>query len=388
MAEVEFLVALRGTMGGGDDLSNVRATVGEALTGTTNVPYLTPYVLNQTIGSIGGVHFATIAQGALADTAIQTVAGGSGITVDDSDPRNLVISATGGSGTVESVTAGSGISVDNTDPANPVVANIGLIDITAGSGIAINKTNPRNPVITATGGGGGGGTVDTIVAGPGISVDSTDPLNPEVSNDGVLSVDVGSTGILSIDNTDPQNPIISAPAFGTTAGTVMEGDDSRIADALQGANNLSDVDNATTAFGNIKQAATTSAAGVVELATAAEIRSNATGDKALTAENIKDASAIVTLTDAATVSVDWSAFINADVTFTATRTLGNPTNVAVGTYRSIIVKGDGATERLISFASNYKGDLPTAAVTSTAWLQINLFAYTSTHIVVTSCKAL
>src|SRR5690606_29522286 len=50
--------------------------------------------------------------------------------------------------------------------------------------------------------GGGGGTVDTIVAGDGILVDATDPANPEVSVD-----------------------------FGTTSGTVCEGDDSRLSDA-------------------------------------------------------------------------------------------------------------------------------------------------------------
>jgi hypothetical protein len=49
---------------------------------------------------------------------IQSVQAGTNVTVDNTDPQNPIISATGGGGGVESVT---GNIVDNTDPANPTV---------------------------------------------------------------------------------------------------------------------------------------------------------------------------------------------------------------------------------------------------------------------------
>ena len=52
--------------------------------------------------------------------------------------------------------------------------------------------------------------------------------------------------------------------------------------------NLSDVANAATAFGNIKQAATTSATGVVELATQAEAQAKTDTTRALTAASVAD----------------------------------------------------------------------------------------------------
>ena len=58
-----------------------------------------------------------------------------------------------------------------------------------------------------------------------------------------------------------------------------------VAGELLGANNLSDVANAATAFGNIKQAATSSATGVVELATDAEAETGTDTVRALTPAN-------------------------------------------------------------------------------------------------------
>lgn len=133
--------------------------------------------------------------------------------------------------------------------------------------------------------------------------------------------------------------------------------------------------------------ATTEVKGKVEKATAAEVRA-ATPDKFISADLIESASEIVTLTDATTVAIDWDAFLVAQVTLGGNRTLGNPTNVQIGTTRYVVVKGSSTTARTISFGSNYKGTLPTDTVTSTSWLLIGLTGLTATHIVVTSAKAL
>lgn len=129
--------------------------------------------------------------------------------------------------------------------------------------------------------------------------------------------------------------------------------------------------------------ATTTRTGILEIATTAEVRSSATGDKALIANNVEDACALVTLTDAATVTVDWDAFINGVLTMTANRTLGNPSNVQVGTSRTFIILSNSGTSRTPAFGSNYKG-APTDSVTNTSALIVSLFAYSATQIICSS----
>lgn len=175
---------------------------------------------------------------------------------------------------------------------------------------------------------------------------------------------------------------------GTTAGTVAAGDDSRITGAAQKSANLSDVASAATAFGNIKQAATDAATGVVELATAAEILAGTAGALAVTAAGIGGALALATPSGAANWTPDWSAFGVADWNVTANRTMGNPTNVIVGTTRYVFIRANSGTVRTITFGSNFKGDLPTLDdVTNAKWYLLSLVAYSSSHIVVTAVDA-
>jgi hypothetical protein len=71
------------------------------------------------------------------------------------------------------------------------------------------------------------------------------------------------------------------PSFATTTAT-------NIGLKLAKASNLSDVADAPTAFANIKQAATTSATGVVELATPAEAQAKTDTTRALTPASVAD----------------------------------------------------------------------------------------------------
>lgn len=126
----------------------------------------------------------------------------------------------------------------------------------------------------------------------------------------------------------------------------------------------------------------------IDKASDAEVRSSAS-NKFLSADLVESASAIVSLTDAATVAVDWDSFINADVTLTASRALGNPTNVQAGTFRTITVKGNNSTDRTLTFGSNYEGDIPTLTdIDDGKWYLLTLFALTTSHIVVSSATAL
>lgn len=123
-------------------------------------------------------------------------------------------------------------------------------------------------------------------------------------------------------------------------------------------------------------------------ATDAEIRSATGAAKAVAAAAIETASAFVALTDAATVAVDWDTAINWSLTVTANRVIGNPTNGQIGTFRTILVQGNDATARTITFGNQFLGAVPTITdCTSTKWYLLTLFCVSTTHFVVTSVQA-
>lgn len=130
--------------------------------------------------------------------------------------------------------------------------------------------------------------------------------------------------------------------------------------------------------------ASTSQRGLVELATDAEIWAAATGNLAVTAASLESASASVTIADAATIAVDWDTFIFGTVTLGGNRTLGNPTNVQIGTWRTIWAQGDVTGGRQLSFAGNYV--LNTATLTginqSTGRYVIPLFGLVGSFVLV------
>jgi hypothetical protein len=133
-------------------------------------------------------------------------------------------------------------------------------------------------------------------------------------------------------------------------------------------------------------ASSTTVAGLVEKATDAEVRS-ATADKGLTTDLIESASALVALTDAAPVAVDWDAGINFSLTVTAAREIGNPTNGQPGTYRTILVQGNDATDRTITFGNQFLGTVPTITDCDTdRWYLLTIRCITSTHFAVSSQK--
>ena len=81
-----------------------------------------------------------------------------------------------------------------------------------------------------------------------------------------------------------------------------------------------------------------------------------------------------TLTDAATIAVDFEAGRNFTVTLGGNRTLGNPTNVQAGDSGTIYVIQDGTGSRTLTLASNWKpiGGAPTLSTTAAA---VDVFSY-------------
>jgi hypothetical protein len=94
-------------------------------------------------------------------------------------------------------------------------------------------------------------------------------------------------------------------------------------------------------------------------ATVANVRA-AAANALLNAALLESAAAEVTLTETAgAVAVDWDTFINGVVTVDQASVISNPTNGQPGTYRTIRVLGNDATNRTITFGNQFLGTLPT-----------------------------
>jgi hypothetical protein len=122
--------------------------------------------------------------------------------------------------------------------------------------------------------------------------------------------------------------------------------------------------------------------GALAIATAAEYRS-ATADRLITPAVAFAAVALVALTDAGTIAVDLSTFINASVTLGGNRTLGNPSNTTVGKGGLIHIYQDGTGSRTLAYASNWKfvgGVAPVLTTTAGAMDVLHYFVLDSTHI--------
>lgn len=123
------------------------------------------------------------------------------------------------------------------------------------------------------------------------------------------------------------------------------------------------------------------------VATDADIRA-ATGSGYIPASAIASASVLVALTDAAPVAVNWNAGVNFSLTVTANRQIGNPTNGKPGTTRTILVQGNDATDRTITFGNEYLGSIPTVSDCDNGrWYLLTIFCVTASHFVVQSVKA-
>lgn len=230
------------------------------------------------------------------------------------------------------------------------------------------------------------GTVTTGAAGSSATVTNSGTINDAILN---FTIPRGNTG-----------------ASGAGTGDMLA------------SNNLSDLANKPTAFSNIKQAASTGATGVVQLATNAEsltgtdtakvitpddlsyvltqktasvanYRANTSG-KILTTDAVWGAMAEVTLTDAATISWDMSTGFDFTVTLGGNRTLGAATNTKVGQRGRIRVVQDGTGSRTLTLNSVYKtagGSGITLSTTASTTDFIDYDVVSSTYIRLSLSKA-
>jgi hypothetical protein len=92
---------------------------------------------------------------------------------------------------------------------------------------------------------------------------------------------------------------------------------------------------------------------------------------------------VTTLTDAATVAVDFADSNNFVVTLSGNRTLGNPTNQVAGQSGSIFVAQDGTGSRTLAYSSDWEfagGTAPTLSTAASAVDRIDYIVRASTSI--------
>lgn len=109
-------------------------------------------------------------------------------------------------------------------------------------------------------------------------------------------------------------------------------------------------------------------------ATASNYRA-ATASKILTSDVVWSAADLVTLTDAGTVAVDFSAGFNFTVTLGGNRTLGNPSNTKNGQTGVIYIVQDGTGSRTLAYSGNWKFAGGTAPVLTTTASAVDMLFY-------------
>jgi hypothetical protein len=129
--------------------------------------------------------------------------------------------------------------------------------------------------------------------------------------------------------------------------------------------------------------------GGVEMATEAEIYSAATGAKALMAQDLETAAALVALSSSSNLTaVNWDSGVCFSLSLGENTTISNPTNGQPGTFRHIYVVGSSGT-RTVSFGNQFLGELPTITdVATTKGYVLSIMCLTASHFTVSSKRAL
>lgn len=120
--------------------------------------------------------------------------------------------------------AGAGIGVTaNANTGTVTITNTGVTNIIAGTNIVVNQSN-GNVTISATSGGGGGGTVTSVGLAPISSSRLTVSGSPIVSS-GIINIDLATSGATAGTYSNPSITVdaygrVTSIANGSIAGTV------------------------------------------------------------------------------------------------------------------------------------------------------------------------
>ena len=190
------------------------------------------------------------------------------------------------------------------------------------------------------------------------------------------------TGIQTLTNKTLTSPTINTPTINTPTinspaftGSVPTGLDA----SLTAKGIIEQATDAETQTGTDTARAVSPSNITAKEATVAQYRAN-TADRILTTDIVWSSAAEVTLTDAATIAVDFSTFINGVVTLAGNRAMGNPTNEKIGQSGVIRIVQDGTGSRTLSYGTDWEFAGGTVPVLSTPAGAQDLLFY---HIIAT-----
>lgn len=108
-------------------------------------------------------------------------------------------------------------------------------------------------------------------------------------------------------------------------------------------------------------------------------------NKFLSTDMIETASAYVTMANTSTPTLDWDEGINRHLSVSQNTQFQTPTNAQPGTYRTVMVQGNDATLRIITFNPSFQGDVPVIEdASSTKWWDITIKCITTSHFTVSA----
>lgn len=154
------------------------------------------------------------------------------------------------------------------------------------------------------------------------------------------------------------------------------------------ANNLTDVDNAAASFDNIKQPSTTSYAGVIRIATEAEIRAPADAIAVPAMGTILDSYGWVQRAFQATTQPwDWADGPMQYIALAGNTALQAPSNPVPGTFRTLHIYATSGTLRTLTFATTnaFGGLRPSLPdISNVKHYVLTVLCMTTTHFLVTA----
>jgi len=129
-----------------------------------------------------------------------------------------------------------------------------------------------------------------------------------------------------------------------------------------------------------------------QVLTAADLNAAIAGVPATTASTVNNwlvaqRNPVTALTDAATITPDFSAANNFSVTLGGSRTLANPSNIAAGQAGQIVITQDGTGSRTLTYGSVWKFPAGITPVLSTAAGAVDILSYyvwNTSHIAVSA----
>ena len=285
---------------------------------------------------------------------------------------------------VAAVSALTQTNLDSITSINTVVANVSaLTSVNAAAITSINTVVDNLDFATSA-------ELATVSAALATSISNT---NSAVTSVNTVITNLSATLATSINNS---NTSIAANAAAiTSVNTVITNLSATLATSIGNTNSA--VTSVNTVITNLSATLATSIANHLPLAggtltgtvsgTDFYVSAVAIGVDALLGKELRIGTAavadIVSLTDAASIAVDFNTGQNFAITLAGNRTLENPTNCVAGQVGSIFIVQDGTGSRTLAFGSNWDFPDGTAPVISTsinAVDRLDYIVHTSTDV--------